>query len=451
MRVNVSHMRDFKDISAKDGSTLRKLRRKPSTNAFKALIEPRERSKRLRVILPVFAALLAAYPLASLLFSAKTAVSSVRRTDVEKPRPYAALDPYQSLQIAADSLKSCRAEGERLQARLPDGGTVVYAINRELQERVERVMAEKSVPYGAFVAIEPKTGKILAMVAHSSANPSWEQRSCFDLYPMASLFKIVTASAALEQKKITPDTVFQFRGGLHSENPRYWEINPRGRNQQIPLNIAMGKSVNPVYGRLASDVVGKESMMRYAQLFGFNQTLFPNTQISPSRAAAPQNDRELKLMGSGLGREVKISPIHAAAVMAAIANNGVMMTPALAEEVKNGEGKVVFSHKAQPMRKLLEPETTRQLGRMLATTVNSGTSRRAFHDRRGRAKLAAINIAAKTGSINGKDPAGHYSWFAAYAPAEDPEIALVALVINGDKWKIKASHVGEQALEAFFK
>jgi peptidoglycan glycosyltransferase len=88
---------------------------------------------------------------------------------------------------------------------------------------------------------------------------------------------------------------------------------------------------------------------------------------------------------------------------------------------------------------------------MMSTTVNSGTSRKAFHDRQGRPKLASINICAKTGSINGKEPEGRYTWFAAYAPAEDPKIALVALVINQDKWKIKASYLGEQALEAFFK
>jgi len=64
--------------------------------------------------------------------------------------------------------------------------------------------------------------------------------------------------------------------------------------------------------------------------------------------------------------------------------------------------------------------------------------------------LASINVAAKTGSINGTEPAGHYSWFAAYAPVEDPQIAVVALIINQDKWKIKASYLGEQALEQFF-
>jgi cell division protein FtsI/penicillin-binding protein 2 len=61
-----------------------------------------------------------------------------------------------------------------------------------------------------------------------------------------------------------------------------------------------------------------------------------------------------------------------------------------------------------------------------------------------------VDIAAKTGSINGSDPKGQYSWFAAFAPAHNPRIALVALVINQDKWKIKSAQVGEQALEEFF-
>jgi cell division protein FtsI/penicillin-binding protein 2 len=138
-------------------------------------------------------------------------------------------------------------------------------------------------------------------------------------------------------------------------------------------------------------------------------------------------------------------------MMAAIANNGVMMQPVMAKEIINGRGETVFTEKSQPARRMITPEIAGQLARMLATTVNSGTSRKAFHDRRGRPKLASISVAAKTGSIDGKDPAGHYSWFAAYAPANDPQIALAALIVNQDKWHIKASHVGEQALEAFFK
>jgi cell division protein FtsI/penicillin-binding protein 2 len=219
----------------------------------------------------------------------------------------------------------------------------------------------------------------------------------------------------------------------------------------MTLTDAMGKSVNPVFGQLASEVVGKEQLILEANKFGFNSQLFPGTSIIPSTAFPPQNDAELKLMGAGLGREVKISPIHAAAMMGAVANHGVMMTPLLAEKVTSGTGELLFSAAPLELRRLLSEETTVKLAQTLSTTVKKGTSRRAFHDRSGRALLAKLNIAAKTGSIDGQDPEGQYSWFAAYAPMEDPQIALVALVVNQGKWNVKASHVGEKALEAFFR
>ena len=425
----------------------------PSINSYKRLIEPQPARSRLRIILPAVALLLAAIPVISLIVNAKSIVS----TGPKKPVPPARtsqllkeLDVWQSFQLCADSLPLGRSVGNRLQTDLPGGGTVAYTINEELQERVKSFLKEKQVPYGVFVALEPKTGRVLAMTSHSSIDPSWEKSAYNGLYPMASLFKIITASAALEQKKVSPDTVFAFNGKLTSVNPKAWYVRPR-RNQEMSLTEAMGKSVNPVFGRLASDVVGRESLLSSAERFGFNQLLFPGTAISPSKAEAPQSDSELKLMGAGLGREVKISPVHAAAMMAAVANRGWMMAPVLADEVKNSVGETVFSSRPQPLRRMVNEETAGQLARMLSTTVRSGTSRKAFHDRRGRPILADVTIAAKTGSIDGKEPEGHYSWFAAYAPMNDPQIALVALVVNQGRWKIKATHVGEKALEAFFR
>jgi cell division protein FtsI/penicillin-binding protein 2 len=219
----------------------------------------------------------------------------------------------------------------------------------------------------------------------------------------------------------------------------------------MTLTDAMGKSVNPVFGRLASAVVGKEQLLLEADRFGFNRQLFPGTSIMTSTTVPPQNDAELRLMGAGLGREVKISPIHAAAMMGAVANRGLMMTPLLAEKVISGTGELLFSASPLELCRLLSEEAAAKLAKTLSTTVKKGTSRRAFHDRRGRALLSKLNIAAKTGSIDGKDPEGQYSWFAAYAPMEDPQIALVALVVNQGKWNVKASHVGEKALEAFFR
>jgi len=357
--------------------------------------------------------------------------------------------PASRFETAYSLLDQAAGPPDQLTARTVEGELLHFTIRGNLQQRVHDFLARYQVPYGAFVAVEPATGRILAMTSYSAADPNWTQSACFDLYPMASLFKIVTASAALEQRKITPDTVIEFRGKATSENPRYWEVSPRGRNNRIDLTYAMGKSINPVYGRVASDIAGKASLMESVNRFGFNQLLFPGTAAKASKAAEPQSTHGLMLMGAGLDHEVKISPLHAAVMMGAIANGGRMMTPALTDRVIDRKGVEREPFAPREIRNLVTPETATSLTKMLSSTVTRGTSRRAFYDRRGRPRLD-VEVAAKTGSIDGTDPRGHYSWFAAFAPARNPKIALVALVINQDKWKIKSSQVGEMALEEFF-
>lgn len=450
-------MKDIKHLTKEKESLLRRLltrRRGSSTNSRRRLAESPRRKLRLRTILPVIAVALGLWPLYNLIAPLASQLPSVQKADAKpsaQPAPKLThLDSFQSLQVSADLVPSAKVVGNRMESTLPDGGSVTYNLDPVLQEKVSKYLAERRVPYGVLVALEPKSGRVLGMVSHSTVDPQWHKKACYQIYPMASLFKMITASAALEQNKVSPDTVIAFNGKLTSVNPRYWD--PRGRRSpEMTLTDAMGKSVNPVFGRLASSVVGKEQLLLQADRFGFNKQLFPGTSILPSTAFPPQSDAELKLMGAGLGREVKISPIHAAAVMAAVANRGLMMTPLLAEKVTSGTGEVLFSASPMELRRLLSEEATAKLAKTLSTTVNKGTSRRAFHDRRGRALLAKLNIAAKTGSIDGKDPEGQYSWFAAYAPMEDPQIALVALVVNQGRWNVKASNVGEKALEAFFR
>ena len=456
-------MRDFKHINSHRRFSLARIflkkKQGPAVNTYRtpavipALEEPEQKRRYLRVLLPLIAAVLAAYPVFSLVTSERSEPAGATKPLVRHDAPGSSrLNPYQAFLLSAQSMKNVPPAGVGpLIAPLSDGGTVQFTLDRVLQDRVVEVMARNRVPFGAFVALEPKTGRILALAGYSDHDRTWPERSCYDLYPMASLFKIITAAAAIEQKKVGPETVVAFNGRACSENPRYWYVKPGRGSQQMNLTQAMGKSINPVFGRLAGEIVGRDDMMSMATRFGFNQQLFPGMPVTPSRAAEPLNEAQLKLMGAGLGREVKISPLHAAAMMGAIANEGVMMLPVLADRITNGAGDVLFCENSLPVRRLLDQETTRQLARTLSMTVTSGTSRKAFHDRKGRPKLADINVAAKTGSINGTDPDGYYTWFAAYAPADNPRIALVALVVNQGKWKIKASHLGEQALETFFR
>ncbi len=369
------------------------------------------------------------------------------------PKPAEAAKPPVSVsrfEIASDLLATAQVNGPRISARTPDGLQHIYTIQGDLQQRVYDFLAKNKVPYGVFVAIEPSSGRILGMTAYSSIDPGWAKRSAYELYPMASLFKIITASAALETHKITPESVIEFRGGSYSENPRYWDISPHGRNNRMDATYAMSKSINPVYGRVASDIAGKTSVMELVSRFGFNQKLLPGVPGKPSQAGEPVSNHGLRLMGAGLDHEVKISPLHAAVIMSAIANGGKMMAPGLTSSVVDDHGVETEQFAPHELRRLVTPETSASLTRMLSSTVLTGTSRKAFHDSRGRL-LLNVPIAAKTGSINGTAPKGHYSWFAAFAPIQHPRIALVALVINPDKWKVKAPQVGAQALEAFFK
>lgn len=358
--------------------------------------------------------------------------------------------PSSPFEIASSLLNTTTPSGDLLTARTETGLTLHYTIQGDLQKRVHDFMADKKVPYGVFVAIEPSTGRILAMTSYSSINPDWERSAFFNLYPMASLFKIVTASAALESKRITPDTVVEFRGGSCSESPQHWDVNHRGKNSSLDVSFAMGKSVNPVFGRVAADIAGKASVMESVNKYGFNQALLPGTPAKESKAAEPQNTLELMQMGAGLDHDVKISPLHAAVMIASIANGGRMMYPGLTEKIVEPDGTAREIHTPREIRRPISPETAASLTRMLSSTVTTGTSRRAFHDRKGR-PLLDVDVCAKTGSIDGTDPQGHYSWFAAFAPAKNPQIALVALVINQARWKIKSSQVGEQALEEFFE
>jgi peptidoglycan glycosyltransferase len=461
-------MQDLKHLSQKKsasgfwhlGNGFRNRRLKPTGEParLRLSLPAGKHLRRLKLALLFFAFGLALAPLCVLALRQSKSTGLHVRTLIASFTPAAPISAVPSkppvapsrFEIAGDLLATADVNGSSISARTPEGLKHIYTIQGDLQRRVYEYLAKNQVPYGVFVAIEPTSGRILGMTAYSSIDPVWAKRSIYELYPMASLFKIITASAALESHKITSESVIEFRGNSYSENPRYWDISPRGRNNRMDVTRAMGKSINPLYGRVASDIAGKSSVMESVSRFGFNQELLPGIPAKQSQAGEPVNNHGLRLMGAGLDHDVKISPLHAAVIMSAIANGGKMMAPGLTSSIvdEHGVEKEIFT--PRELRRLVTPETSASLTRMLSSTVLTGTSRKAFHDRRGR-PLLDVTIAAKTGSINGTDPKGHYSWFAAFAPIQNPRIALVALVINPDKWKVKASQVGEQALAEFFR
>lgn len=334
--------------------------------------------------------------------------------------------------------------------RLGDGSVARLSLDQDLQAGLMKFMEKRKIPYAVFVAVEPKTGRVLANVSYSSVSPEWAANAAFNVYPMASLFKIVTAAAAFEYGGVTANTLLHFRGGSCSESPGAWGKRGRTRDASMPLCEAMAHSVNPAFGRLARDLLDKPHLVATAQQFGLGTNLFGSDFIATGRITSPSTGFELMKMAAGLDHGVRISPFQVAMLFAAIGNNGVMPVPSFVDDVDDPAGKFLYNFKEAPLITITSPAVAGELIRAMSRTVNSGTARKAFADQAGQRFRTDMLVAGKTGSINGDNPVGHYNWFAGVAPAANPRIAFVALVVNNDRLRLSASRLGRAALDIYF-
>jgi membrane peptidoglycan carboxypeptidase len=322
---------------------------------------------------------------------------------------------------------------------------VFYTLNPSLQDFANSMIEKARAPHAALVAMDPRTGKILAIAGKSSSLTHPELHAGF---PAASLFKIVTSAAAVERAGLSPETMVGFRGGTYTLNQ--WNYAPGvGRDTRLmSLSEALAKSCNPVFSRVALRFLSSEVLRSYARAFGFNTNLRFDLPLSPSAAEIPDSKYELGRTAAGFG-DVTFSPIHAAAVMGALANRGLMLRPALIESVVGKNGAVVYQQQPQVLNRLMSSETAEVLLNMMEKTTTIGTSRLAFRTRNAPI-LPDIPVAAKTGTLRGQSPQGINNWFVAAAPADNPQIAIAVLVVDPNSITIKASQLGRQFIQKFF-
>lgn len=340
-------------------------------------------------------------------------------------------------------------EGDGYEERV-EGHRIRYTVDPELQEGALTVFRRYKVPYGAFVAIEPSSGKILALAEYSAQEPELGDFCRRATYPAASLVKIMTAVAALESGKVTPATQFRFEGSPYRLYPR--KISPkngRRENNVSTLADALGKSNNVVFGKLGADVVGAEGLERALAAFGFNVELPFDFPLQRSHATVPRERFPLARTAAGF-EDVYLSPVHAAMIAAAVGNGGLMMQPYVVETIEDENGKTVYRAAPAPFRQCTEEGIAKQVGEMMVRTVSGGTSSKVFY-RYARKLRSRVGVAGKTGSLTGQDPPGKYEWFVGFAPVTHPKIAVASLVVNqGDLWHIKGTYTAQAVMREFF-
>lgn len=323
------------------------------------------------------------------------------------------------------------------------GREVRFAYDGGLQESAEAILADNRVPYGALVALDPNSGRVLAAAGYSQREGNGSSLVTRATFPAASLFKVVTTAAGVERAGLHGAAEIRFRGGNYTlERSNYYPDAARD-SRKMQLKEALGKSCNPVFARVAMNYLSPATITAYAKNFGFNAPIPFEVAAGMSHFEVDASDQyDFARTAAGFG-DVHISPLHAAMVAAAVGNGGRMMRPYLIDEVRSPDGAVAYTAKPMVLRQSIRPETAAELKSMMLATTSTGTARRQF-------AAAGVQVAGKTGTLKGDDPEGLYHWFIGLAPAENPRIAVSALVIESGDARVKASMAARMLLDRFF-
>lgn len=331
-------------------------------------------------------------------------------------------------------------------------GEFTYTIEPELQDCMQKQFNAFKPDYGAVVAIDPKTGAILSLLSYTKKEKQLGNLALKASFPAASIFKIVTAAAALDKKKATSETVIAFTGSDHT---LYRQNLKEPKNQRwvrkIRLREAFARSINTVFGKLGIYTVPKEDLNHYAERFQFNQNIPVDLPVEPGTFGFFGEDPlSIAEVASGFNRNVLMSPLQGALMAGTIANEGVMMEPYLVESFHPTSIGLPYEAKPRPLAQVVGPDTARELRKMMQDTVKVGTSRKSFRDLVRKSLRAELEMGGKTGSLTGNEPRGKYDWFVGYAKNGERMLAIAVLTIHEEKWTVKSSYLASRAVENYF-
>ena len=319
-----------------------------------------------------------------------------------------------------------------------------YDVHTTLDVAAQRTAVQAlGTQAGSIVALEPATGRIRVMASSPAFDPNdipslfsrinadraspVFNRATQARYPPGSTFKVVTATAALDSARYTPDSIVDGRSpktidGVPLENFGGEDYGP------ITLTTALTNSVNTVWAEVG-EKLGRETLFKYMERFGFGAEPpvdYPTDQLTPSGIF----DRRGRLLGAGAGvdlgrvaigqERLQVTPLQMAMVAGAVGNGGRLMEPRLVERVVARDGRVKERIKPQQAEKVMSPRTAAALAQMMSKVVQEGSGTASA--------LSGIEVAGKTGTAEVDGGAANQAWFIAFAPVTSPRIAVAVTI-----------------------
>jgi cell division protein FtsI (penicillin-binding protein 3) len=321
---------------------------------------------------------------------------------------------------------------------------IQHIVERELKDGVDEMGAEQ----GMAVLLNPETGEVLAMASYPFIDPNKysdfpiENRRDLPIwytFEPGSTMKAFLASGALEAKVVTPDTKFNCENGRRKVGAKIIrDVHPYGTISfadviRVSSNIGASK---------IGELLGKEKYYSYLKKFGFgDKTGIGLPGESSGRLSNPKSWGKIELATISFGQGVSVTALQLATALSAIANGGYLMKPYIIKEILGPDGTVVRENKPEVKSRVISYDTAQEMTHILEMVVEDGTGKKAA--------IPGYKVAGKTGTAQIPDPAtgGYYSnrfvaSFIGFAPADDPKLTLVVIVVAPKKMKYGGSVSG---------
>ena len=357
---------------------------------------------------------------------------------------------------------------DRLKGATITGNDLVLTLDPKAQRAAMNALGTRC---GAVVALEVRTGKVRVMASSPTYDPNLVEgnfnrvtgvradckrpdallnRATAGLYAPGSIFKVVTAAAAIDSGRFEPTSSFVDPGYCEVYGKRvnnYDTTSPFGR---LDLASALKYSVNSVFCNIGKEL-GAKVLVEYSKRFGF-YSLPPLETPANERAASglykgtklfdPQEDTEVDPGRFAFGQErLLVTPLQMAMVAATIANNGVVMKPFVVERIVAPDGSVVVRNKPQELGRAVKPETAQAVGAMMKEAVEGGTGTAA--------RISGVTVAGKTGTAETGIAGLNTTWFISYAGRTRPEVAIAVVVEEQNSTGVEtAAPVARDVLQA---
>jgi peptidoglycan glycosyltransferase len=359
-----------------------------------------------------------------------------------------------SVLVGDDNRLFGRRLADLFTGRTISGGNVELTLDPAVQQAAMDGLAGST---GAVVALDPKTGAVLGLASTPTYDPNRlsvhdpdavraydseispdegsggvdprTNQATSQIYPPGSIFKVVVAAAALAGGDYTPDTVVPaprdyVLPGTSTQLRNFGNeaCDPSGQQRLID---ALTISCNTAFAQLGIDV-GKDRVRDMAAAFGIDGEGF-DMPLPVEGSTVGDLPDDAALGQSSIGQQsVAITPMQAAMIASAVANDGSLMKPYLVDSIQAPDLSVIDQTDPEEMSQPVSPAVAEQLTTMMRSVVDNGTGRRA--------RIDGVQVAGKTGTAqNGtaEDPQPDHNWFIGFAPADDPTIAVAVFVKNG--------------------